>query len=692
MKEGRKFFSIRSRILVLVIISFLLISFSISLISYIRTRAFLEENIYSHISSLLSMTKRWLKDSFSSEVKDLLFLAENPTTHEVLFNIKMLFESVDDQKVFFNEIRDILLNKKQSKEVIFDNYMVFFNKLSNFIKKYENITKGYKNIILVDANSGYIYFESTLKPDFGATLSIYKGKYKSSPLAYAFYKALKLKKGEVLFHDFTFYPSYGQEPVAFLATPIYDVTGELNSVCIAVLSVSTLRKVFPEVEKEFLGLRVYVVGEDHLLRMGTGIKEEEILRKKFEGEIVNKALSGEKGRKLQKDKSGNKIVVYEPIDVFDKKWAIIGEVPESMAFLNANRLRNEIFIISIVLAVLFSIFIYFHIFEVMEPIKKLTDFVIKIVKKELPLDTDIKMRTGNEIEILSEHFNSLIHILKEEVDTIAKLINMIDREAMNLENIAEKEKWLIDSQASSVTELAVSVEEFSKTMKNITEVNERALKEFEVLKGNAMEKRGIQGKAREGMKNLKEEMEKLFKLFDDIVTMNKDIRGISDIIDNIADQIKIIAFNASLEAARAGEEGRGFSIIAAQIRELLENISKQNVEIKKLIDENSKNIEMISEGSEKITYFLNTEEENVRMINEFIEDVLNLIEKNEEFISSISISQRQQKVAVEEFSASINEVKEKLEDGKALIDDILESVAVLREIIDELNQTKDRIR
>jgi len=228
-------------------------------------------------------------------------------------------------------------------------------------------------------------------------------------------------------------------------------------------------------------------------------------------------------------------------------------------------------------------------------------------------------------------------------------------------------------------------------MEQITEINKKALKKSKELKESALKNRDTQEKVIEGMTNLKREMEETFILFSNIIKLNEDIRGIADIIDNITDQIKIIAFNASLEAAHAGEKGKGFSVIAEQIRELLGHIAKQNVSIKKLVDENSENITKISKSSEKLAYFLDHEEENIQKVNEFINNVFELLEKNEEFVKSISFSQNEQKIAIEEFVTSIKESKGKIQKAKELAEAISESVSVLKEMVDELNKAKNKM-
>ncbi len=683
MQKERPKISIKTKLVSVIILAFIVFSLTFSYYGYNEGRSFLKKGIYSHLSSILSTTKEWINGRFIMLKKSLLLFTKDPVVEDSIVTLRAFFENLDDQDSFFDGVRKLVLYKKPGTEILFARYGLYMQKLQKYAKEIAKV-RGFKNILLIDVKSGYIYFESNLKDDFGT--SLFKDRYNSSLLAKTFHMARKLKEGEFYFSDFGFYKPYGDEPVAFFAKPIYNAKRP-ETVSVFVLPISPLKMMFGKITRLHPEFSICAVGGDHLLRVETNVKDKDILRKKMVTEAVDRALSGDRGITQE----GRVLVVYAPMDILGKRWALIGKVPQSIAFSNAYKLKNKILFISIFIIFIFSLLIYLYIEHITTPIKRLTDMISKIIRKELPLDTNIETKTGDEIEILSRSFNNLLTLLRQEIDSISKFIDILNGESESLEEVVRKENDIVSTQASSISELAASLEEFSKTLEAITKVNEEALKKFKDLKESAMENYSAQEKVIDGMGNLKKEMESTFTIFGKIVDMNKDIKKISDIIDNLSEQIKIIAFNASLEAARAGDAGRGFSVIAAQIRELLQNIQRQNVEIKKLIDENSENVEKISESSEKIAYFLDAEESNVNAITQFIKQVLELIEKNEEFISSVSISQKQQRTAIEEFTISINDIKEHIEEGKKLAEDIEESVSVLRELVEELNQVKDKM-
>ncbi len=683
MQKERPKISIKTKLVSIIILAFIILSFAVVYYAYKEARGFLKEGVYSHLSSILSTTGEWINGKLLLLKKDLFLFTKDPVVEDSIVTLRAFFEDLDDQNSFFEGVRESVLYKKPGTEISFARYGLYMQKLRKYTKEIEKI-KGFKNILLIDAKSGYIYFETNLTDDFGT--SLFKDRYSSSLLAKTFHVTRKLKEGEFYFSDFGFYKPYGDEPIAFFAKPIYNGKRP-ETVSVFVLPISTLKLIFEKITRLHPEFSICVVGKDHLFRVGTNVKNRDILHKKVVTEAVNKALSGKRGITREDEL----LVVYAPMEIFGKKWALIGKISQAIAFSGADKLKNKILSISFLIILIFSILIYIYIKQITSPIRKLTDMISKIIKKELPLDTNIEIKTGDEIEILSKSFNNLITLLRQEIDSISKFINILNRESESLEEVVRKEHDIVSTQASSISELAASLEEFSKTLETITKVNEQALEKFKDLKASAMENYSAQEKVIDGMEDLKKEMESIFALFGKIVEMNKDIKKIAEIIDNLSEQIKIIAFNASLEAARAGDAGKGFSVIAAQIRELLQNIQKQNIEIKKLIDENSENIEKISESSEKIAYFLNAEEANVNAITRFIKQVLELIEKNEEFISSISISQRQQRTAIEEFAISIKDIKEHIEEGKKLAEDIEESVVVLRELVEELNQIKNKM-
>ncbi len=679
MKKDRVFISINVKITILVITFLIAISLFISYFAYNKSALFLRDLTYEHVSFHLDIAEKLLKDKISAIERDILLLIDNFSLFDLSYNLKLLFENTEDRDQFFKDLRRALLSGKEPKNSNISSYLLSFKRLLNFTDKYIN-TRGYENLVLIDVDSGYIYFESKLKDDFGT--SLYKDFYRHSSLAEVFHHTRKLKEGEIYFSDFSSSLLYGKEPIAYFAVPIYK-NGRPKDVCAIVVPLSTLNKVFKGVVSDNPDFYIYTVGEDNKVRIETdetqkiGVpipKDIDVKKKILEERVIN-------GAKY--------LFAYMPVKIFNKRWIIVGEVPESTIILKANSLKRSIFYILIILTILGSLLIYFHISWIIGSIKRLTQTVDDILNKKISGDINIEIKTGDEIEILSHSFNKLLHSERERAETIKKLISILDKEIKNLEIIANKEQDVSAMQASSITELAAAIEQFSKTMESISKVNEQALREVASLKENAMKNRDVQERVRTGMEDLKKEIENVFSSFSEVARMNEGIKGIADIIDNVAEQIKLIAFNASLEAARAGDAGRGFSVIAVQIRELLENITKQNIEIKNLINKNSKNITKISQSTEKMLYFLETEEANIEEINQFIEKVLTLIEKNEEFISSISISQKQQKISIDNFIISIKESKEKIKEGEELATRIAASIAELKKLMSELSELKD---
>ncbi len=683
--------SIRTKIILSIVVALIILSLFISYFSCREAELSLKHLTWHHLLVLLSSISGWISDEFSSMKEDVILFSASPSILNLSYNIKALFENAEDQDAFFKDIRAAVLKKKSSGNgILYTNYLLFSKDLKMMTKHYLDVKKKYKNIILIDIKSGYIFFEDTPLEDFGT--SLYKDKYRTTPLARVFNKARKLRNGEVLFGEFAENPIYGNELVAFLATPIYK-DKKPDSVCVFVVGGSTLKSILQHVTEARREFEVFILINTYSGIIGVGPKGL-LSQDAIDKRLVNTVFSGKGGILMEEDANSSRekyVKVYEPLNVFGHRWAVIGQIPSSVVFESAGKLRGTIFYISFITILIFTLLIYLQLNRIIKPIGVLTDTIVKITNKQLPLDTNIEIKTGDEIEILSKSFNKLIQILREQIGTLSKFIEILRGEAENLEVVVDKEKDIVGTQASSITELASTIEEFSKTMESITEINQRALDEFKALKESAMKNYDAQEKVIDGMKDLKDEMRNTFDLFEKIIKMNEDIRGIADIIDSVAEQIKIIAFNASLEAARAGDAGKGFSVIAAQIRELLENISKQNVEIKKLIDENSRNIAKISESSDKISYFLEVEEKNVDTISQFIEDVLKLIKQNEEFISSIFVSQNQQKIAIKEFITSVIESKKKIEEGRKLAKEIGESVAILRELVEELSRVKEEM-
>ncbi|MFK7826007.1 MAG: methyl-accepting chemotaxis protein [Oligoflexales bacterium] len=256
--------------------------------------------------------------------------------------------------------------------------------------------------------------------------------------------------------------------------------------------------------------------------------------------------------------------------------------------------------------------------------------------------------------------------------------NPISREAERIQSIArpslERSQSCLrlssdldhssSQQVNAITQTAASCEEISQTL----EVNLRLAENSKVVAGKAQESVDTTLTAMDSLLQSIEALKKSNDNMNEFVDIVETIRAKTAIIDEIVFQTKLLSFNASLEAERAGEHGRGFAVVASEVGQLASNSGKASIEISGLIKESNvkvkdtisinrknmvsaitnldvvlkegktlkKDIDALSESNDSIAVASREQTEGVRQVNEAILEIQKHSDKTSKYAQELS--------------------------------------------------------
>ncbi|MCJ8313363.1 MAG: methyl-accepting chemotaxis protein [Saccharospirillaceae bacterium] len=353
------------------------------------------------------------------------------------------------------------------------------------------------------------------------------------------------------------------------------------------------------------------------------------------------------------------IDLYHP-DAGDEVIATVVILTNSTSLDNALLLIIQSSIIKIIiLDLIMAAIIYLFVkLIIINPIKEIANTLKDISQGEGDLTNRIEIKSRNEIGYLGIYFNLFIEKLHKsmtQVDTVAITVNELAGDLQELSNdskdIVSKQDQEMDMVAAAITQMSATANEVSN---NTTIVAESAHNASQ----SASEGRALVTQAVEIISDLSNQIDEATTATSSLSSEVGNIVSVLNVIKGIAEQTNLLALNAAIEAARAGEQGRGFAVVADEVRALAARTQDSTVEIQKMIENlessTAKSVKIITSGKELGIKSV----EKVNLVNQSLQDVFKSIEAITDMTDQIASSVKEQTHVSEEISVNVNHLSD----------------------------------
>ncbi len=245
--------------------------------------------------------------------------------------------------------------------------------------------------------------------------------------------------------------------------------------------------------------------------------------------------------------------------------------------------------------------------ELQEYLERNTTRIMEGMKRVANGDLTVQITPEKQGDIISdmiEVFNAMIEKQKEVINNITDAIEATASASTEISSSADEMAAGAQEQSSQTTEVASAVDRMTQTIMETTESNRMAAEEANKSKQIAEEGGVVFGELEAGMDSLADIVIHATDIVDELGKSSEKIGEIVHVINEIADQTNLLALNAAIEAARAGEQGRGFAVVADEVRKLAERTTKATQEIEGMIkaiqDETVKAVDSMHEGTGQV--------------------------------------------------------------------------------------------
>jgi len=294
------------------------------------------------------------------------------------------------------------------------------------------------------------------------------------------------------------------------------------------------------------------------------------------------------------------------------------------------------------------------------PIRKIADAIESMSGGDLTIR--INMFRKDEIGEIATHFNAFAEKLWHTFIQFSKGSIVASSTAMLLDNAARQMTSGIEETVVQVNSVATASEEMSTTSSEIAQNCVSATKSSEKASSAAVVGEKVITETVSVMDRINGIVKSSAKTVDSLGERSDQIGEVINLIDDIADQTNLLALNAAIEAARAGEQGRGFAVVADEVRKLAERTTEATKQISQTIKamqtETKQAVVSMEEGVKEVE--IGTQD--ARRSGDALKDILKQINMVTSEISQIAVASEQQTATANEIAQNIQHVSGAMEE------------------------------
>jgi len=328
--------------------------------------------------------------------------------------------------------------------------------------------------------------------------------------------------------------------------------------------------------------------------------------------------------------------------------------------------------------------LYWYMNRSLKPLQGLVRGMQSIAHGDLTVQVD--STSNDEIGQLQQAMKTMLNKLREMIAEINDASNDIISSVANMSEITEKTRQGVDRQQNEIAQVTTAVTEMTATVQEVSRNAQVASEQTTHANEEATSGKAVVQQTAQSITGLASEIEKASVVINELDAESNNIGTVLDVIKGIAEQTNLLALNAAIEAARAGEQGRGFAVVADEVRSLAGRTQQSTQEIEAMIER------LQSRAKEAVTVMEQSQEQAKNSVDqaaqagESLSAITQSVTSANDMNTLIAAAAEEQQAVSEEINTNVININEVAESSAAGVQQTISASATLNKLADRLRE------
>ncbi|WP_075989025.1 methyl-accepting chemotaxis protein [Vibrio fluvialis] len=343
-------------------------------------------------------------------------------------------------------------------------------------------------------------------------------------------------------------------------------------------------------------------------------------------------------------------------------WLLGIVVDHGMAYASVSDQITLTSIATLILYVLIALASTWVVNRLLQPLQVLSGALQELSRGEGDLTQRVNIERKDEIGELAEKVNQFISQMQTMLKDIVEHSHSLSSQAQHAKSLSIQSTDRVKRQQDDVNQIATAIHEMSATAAEVASHAELTANASQASASACEEGQSVIGKNRQAITDLANQVTNAASVIRELESNAQSINQILSTIQGIAEQTNLLALNAAIEAARAGEQGRGFAVVADEVRVLSQRTHGSTEEIRTMIETLQRNTQQAVESMESSTSLADNSVEYAQQAQDSLASITQAITEINNMALQIASAAEEQRAVSEDISRNTQGIKDASDD------------------------------